>query len=530
MISYSKNAEIPFNVYNIKLTNIPVAQREKLRVYEKYIVLALKNGIEAFDIDNLKDICSEVFNIKRVFVELTIDFLFELGYINFDKSKNLFRLSEKYEILYDNRDQSIMLAKIDQKKADFSKVVYIEESNKFLNVKHLPEYGLTRSKKEAYDLNEADQESFRINKINKSLNEVQEIVSNAYKDDNSSFSVLEGRFSEFGIKGIIKEVYHLGVSINYEYDGKQSLMSSVNIPSSFSFDSTHIDSYCEKYKIDNNPPRFLKYANEYEEQLKSLEEAKILAQQNEELEVQNEIISEELIKLSKQKFKAKDSEALKEKKEEIKQKQEEKKKQIEDNNKKISLVEQSILNKFDTIKEEMDPEIKKVYEKYNKNTQFDIYMREYCSGLDQFVSMCMSNASNSEIAMKAGKIRNYTYQLLKPILDEEMEVPRTEYAETKDYFSDESSANKGISKIYNYCQKKNMHTLWSQMKYYQNNISNPLSHWFDTKYKDSNEKKIKEFFSLNDKEKRDYLLSYVRFYGSLNFTKKQKRTIMALYN
>ena len=100
---YSKKIELSITGYQPMLENIPLLAYERLRFYEKYIVLALNNGIVANDINDLISILSDTFNIKLSFVQEFIEKFNESG--NRGSSMN-------WEVTAYNKSATVSITKI----------------------------------------------------------------------------------------------------------------------------------------------------------------------------------------------------------------------------------------------------------------------------------------------------------------------------------------------------------------------------------------------------------------------------------
>ena len=524
MISYTRSRQIPFYVDRLFIDKIPVYKKEKLRFYEKYIVLSLLNGIKAKDSIELKEICAKTFNIKQSFVNDFFKVFYELGYIKFDEQNIIFHLSDKFEIAYDEQDKTIMQAHMEAKTADYSKVMYVEAYKEFMHEDGLKKYGFKKDPViEALAQQEID--DFNDYILNESINKVIDIIAQAFKNDGSSFSVVTEKIKHLEAKDIRKEKHSIEAVLEYGYDEtlKTSSLQKVHLSDSAEPLREYIEDRCKEYDVDYDLPRFIQFKETYEEQENALDLLQSLTKRNIELKKAEGEISNKISKLSRAQSNRKITEEMMEDSQREKERRTEIKEEIDDINSRTRELLITAGDNYNRLGKEMDPEIKKTYEKYNKGFEFDVYIQRFCTKLDEFLSMCLSNAQRAKIIEKASEIRYYVNQLAKAVLDVEVGG-----SETLSKYLESPSAFKGFSKTYKYFQQKDQLPLYEDMRVLHFDVINPLSHGAENKK--GNEEKIKNFFALEDKTKKRYLLSFVKFYGMLSLKPKQKEKIMSVLN
>ena len=130
---YSKRVKLKFNGYAPIIQDVPLFVYERLRFYEKYMVLALQTGVIANTLDNLIENLSNVFNIKSSFVEDFVKHFKKSGHIchKIRNGQKVYTLSPKYQIKYSEQDRKIMQAYREKEKMTFNNLIYIEENAKF---------------------------------------------------------------------------------------------------------------------------------------------------------------------------------------------------------------------------------------------------------------------------------------------------------------------------------------------------------------------------------------------------------------
>lgn len=515
---YSKKIELSITGYQPMLENIPLLAYERLRFYEKYIVLALNNGIVANDINDLISILSDTFNIKLSFVQEFIEKFNELGHISTKswKKSKLFTLSSKYKIVYDKKDNKIMQASTKEDQMDFENLFYVKENSKFYNrTKVIDQF----KKMENAVCSDEDIE-FIEETCNNNIEQITPILEE-YLDKERPNLVLKPEINSLNIDKIYKSNLITDLLLNYHYNGTKSVLKDFSVIGFLKneFDDKFFEPIRKKYEFDTEIPKFIKFDEYYEKAAQLDDQLVELEKEIAKKENKIKISEDKLTKLNKPNAKSKNKEktlqTIKETEQELKELNAEK--DIIDKN------QENILKQKEKIQKEnkfvIDEKIEPVYSKYNGKTVFDVRIQRFCLDIDKILDIIKHNYSDEELATYFQGVRTTVKDLSQSVLDF---LSKKKTKKLANYFE------KGFSELelqrlmqplgINPMDIKNMRSFLD--------LADAFAHIAEnTELKNKNLGQIDEFNKKRENEKVDIILSFVKFFGSLNFTKEEKNAI-----
>lgn len=506
--NYSKKVIIYFDAYGLELESVSVLTYEKLRFYEKFIVLALQNGLVAKSIEDLTETMSRVFNMKYSFVDEIIRKLDKLKYIKESKSngENIYTLSDDFQIKYDSDEKMIMNILSEKLTKDFSNVLYLSKANKFYNK-------LTFLKYLGSSIDDDEIEKWK--KIcDKNIAQIIPILEGELKSKTPNL-VIDKSANEFEISEVNKYKIAVEVLLHYNYNGKQAILEGYDVDEFF---KTELDEYIQaevekNYKIDESVPKFIAFSNFYE---KSDELDKRIAELNNELEEKQKKIASIEEKITK----------------EIKKKNKKNQEKIEnlELDKNALLDEQEIINqKQETVIEELksveketlycfEKHINDIYIKHKGTTIYDRIVRDICKQIDGFVFDINNNVLDF-VSIYFNNTRTNITGLTLSIFN---------------YLT-----NKKLPKLVSYFDNKfnriEIENILRKYKLNANDINN-MKNFMDianafchseenTEKRKRNEIIMEDFYKTAKSEKMDIVLSFIKLFGVLDFTKNEKTEI-----
>lgn len=513
---YSKKNLINLEAYCVELENIPVLTYEKLRFYEKYIVLALQNGVVAYNIDDLTTIISGAFNIKRSFVAEFIGLLYRLNYIKKQESEieTCFLLSDNFKIKYDTNEKKIMNILTGEDTKLFSNLLYFPQLNKFYNKKDILRHFKSTTGENLNDKNEIEKLN---DDCNKNIFHIKSIIDDCFKREMPNL-VLNSNFNKIELYNVEKYQLSAEILLHYCYNGEQSVLEGYDINE---YLKTELSEFIQnkidnEYKIDLNIPKFIEYNEFYKE---SDELDKQLVALNSKLDgnqKQIDSINKKLSKANKKNDKKdkKEIAGLESEKELLNQEQE-----TIDQKQDIIIKEiQDIQNKT---KNQFNQQIKDVNQKHMGKTVYDVCVRSICKNVDLSLSDININ------------FFDYIAQYFRDTRDNVKTI---------------------ILNIFNYLGKKKLPVLasyfdnkfnWLELdkilqkyKFNQSDITN-LKEYIDvanafchgaenTEKRKKNDLIIDNFMNKSTQMKENILLAVIKLFDVLDFSESEKKEMMKL--
>ncbi len=507
IVKYSKAISIPLSLYLLNIKDAPILKYENLRFYEKYIVLALKYGIQANDLSDLKQKMCEIFNIKYSFVEEFIEHYNNIGFINYDKEKSLFSLTDSYLLEYDKKNNSIIRSCTKESLCDFINIVYFKKSNTFLYNEGFKDF--IKDMKSYEKIN--DETFIQMCKANEQL---LLLLNDILKKDSIHAIINNNQFEKSNI-----EVYDAAIKVdcllNYAYDGQSSSLQNYIIPNSILKESIKDildDTIVLNYKTDFEIP---KYVKEHELYSEMNERNKLISKHEEEILKNNEaIFAKENILNSlsiRKNLKNKEKKTIKKLN-----------KEVVDLKEKIAELQRENINLTNS-KEEysfFDNTTKEVYYKYCGNMYFDYMIRQICVVIDKTIE-ALSIGDNENVVLDLASIRSWVNKLAYAIYDYYCDGLKAK--DLSMYFHDkfkrmelENILAKFNIKPYDLTNMEKCHKLVDSC-YHQGEINNKTK---------INQENIADFLTISQQEKRDILLSYIKLYKVIDLTEEQKKEVL----
>lgn len=542
LIKYSKEQQLEIPAHRIKIFNLNVLVLENLRFYEKFIVLALKGGVKAdktsFD-QNLIDILSQAFNIKRVFVELFIDCFNELGYIKYDLNKHTYYLSDKFEIIYNEDDKSIIMAKTKEKKIEISNLYAVPLCETILASESFDEKILSlinvNKFSEAYTLN--DVENFVLN--NREI--LKDKIRKTLLDNNYSYKSLEHEIDFFEDNFKIR----FNVLVHYEFKDNNSIMNdfSINPQITKLLNKDKIKLLVEQqYKNDIDLPRFIKqreYFNNYSKDVDTIENKLI-----EEANLQKDIsLEKEKITLLEKNLKELQKELKKIEKSKNTEKESimadltQKINELQKENLKLKEINESTTNKVIALKKEntslmnnlesndkanekgANPTVINVKNQYNEKSLLSTEIKKFATAIDECLSL--SNCLSYDLLfLNLKDVRSIALQTFKLIFDV---LTGTKEEKLVSYISGDKFKMLEFERKY-----KISASILDNMDSFRR-LANACGHFGENnELTETNREIQEEFKSLSKEQQQNILLSFLYFLSKLDLTQTQKNKIEAL--
>ena len=497
VIIYSKEQNISFNVIKVTLKNIPVLVPEKLSIYQKYIILFLQSGVNAYSKNNLIEKLSDSLNIKLSFVEEFINILNDFKYLKHDEEKEFYYLSDNYKILNDSLDVSIMNANVGCRYADFYDLYYIDELDIWVNKSFF------------------NNKLFKLRKVTDKNDSIFNYVSN-HLDEN------EVRIKEFIVEDFSKNNYILNDDFRYSLDNTYESYK-LDIKTTFVYSYYDDRAVCEdiKYDISDIPedifkskcslfyedfdiPKFIKYKEEYydkfnENDLKIDEiDEKYDSNVQESNDIKEKMSNDKFIELLDEN----DDSSL----DKINSLEDENKQLLDDRNSLIKEQQNVLLSG----KGKIDNLVFETIKKYDSTTKFGRKVIKICNQLD-YICEASNYDSFDELEDGMLMIRDLYKQTLKVLFD----YIFNKQSISLGYYFGIENVNEVEKKLKSL--KVSVSTLNNLRFFY--NISNPYGHLNDNHIGKDNKKVISEFINLSKEERKLIILSTVKLFNEIELNK-----------
>ena len=130
-IVYSRSKKLSFSVKGLTFTDIPVLKSVQLSFYEKFCIILLQKGVSANDKENLTNKLSKILNVSSKCIKEFIEYLLENEFLIFHPRKKVFILDNSLHFSLDKDMDNAMFAEFDVKNADCGKIVYVDDLKTF---------------------------------------------------------------------------------------------------------------------------------------------------------------------------------------------------------------------------------------------------------------------------------------------------------------------------------------------------------------------------------------------------------------
>lgn len=562
---YYRDIKVPFNTLYFIKKDIPTRTENVLNFYEKTIVLLLKEGIKASNVDNLINKLSIMLNIKEIFVKDFINTLIRINAITSDNST--YKLTDQSYFGYSDKDQDILLSNVKEGKDDLE-FAYLLDVDSLITRKIIDEAKISYTEKVAKEYPEAYREN-----IYNSLNKVNDVTINNLVNCSLKNTLIEPiKFKYDDLVNFQLNQINIPITIRYDYvyEKKCGIFDLCEIKNKGSIDISNfispikLNSFIKNnYEFDNKKPDFILYLEKLKEEEEKKEKLEKLNQEYLEKERKEQKIKEEMIKKD-QEIAEKES-VIKQLNSRIKQVSEidEKEinklfKQLQDEKEKHqktkddlkdlnrehnilanerSIIQKMLKEKLKEIKEEhnkiyKDEFERKIYafEEYN-NTFKEKYPKIYNQNSD--ISKCLLNMSkkiNDKMDMTNdwGSIRNILQNYIRNIFA----VLLNRDISTIDRLKTEFSERKPIERfeIVKIISKENLNNLilleWCADGIYHKNDKNSvdkknISPDLVVEFK----QKLEEFSGLTNEVQKSKLLSLITTITKLNLNETQLKKL-----
>lgn len=512
LVRYSKIIKIPITLYLLNIKNTSILRYENLRFYEKYIVLALKSGFQAKDLEDLKQELSKIFNIKFSFVDEFIEHYNKIGFIDYDKEKSVLTLNDSYRLEYDKKNNSIMRSCTKKSSFDFIDIVYVKNINTFFSSENFKDF-----LKDLNEKKEIEDKSLFI-KMCKSNEQLKELLENILAGSSIRAIMDDNQFKDCNI-----EVFEVSINIdcllNYAYDGQVSNLQNFLI--SKSMPQVEVKNFLDEiikshFQTDLVIP---KYVKEHEVYSRINETNRIISKHEEEIfKNKEEILAKENILNSytnKENLKKKEKNKLKKLNEEL-DRLKEKIVKLEQENVKLTNTQERY-SFFDSMTEI-------VYNKYSNNNYFDYMVRQICVVTDKSIE-ALSIGDNENIVLDLASIRSWINKLGYAIFNYFFEEPKPINFST--YFYDKFKRIK-LEEIF---AKSKLNSYdFSNMEICHKLIDSCYHHGENNNKTKLNQNNINEFLAYPQQKRRDVVLSFIKLYGAIDLTEEQKKEILQKMN
>ena len=386
---YTKKVEVKFPAFNLSIKNIPILTYERLRFYEKYIVLALEKGIEADNLNQLVCVLSDTFNIKMSFVQEFIEMFDALGHLQTNRKgrKNFFTLSSTYQILYDKKDKRIMQAYMSKDTMDFGLLYFLPDAQKFYAQSTIETYKL---EPEIYD---ADDKKLVEQFFENNKNLIAPFVEEFLQKTRPNY-VLGPNLDDIELSNLKKCYVNLDLLLNYQYkDGVSSLVDITFDPLfKQDLDEEYFKSVQKQYKTDDSVPKFIKYQDFYQQTTELCDQFLQLDQKRTAAEQQINDLENKIAKLNRNKSKSKN----KQKKEESIQKVQDQIKALNEEKDEINQSQKEIFQQEKSLRKDgiCSEIISAVLKKYSGKTAMDFVVTQTCLFIDRLMDLLQQNCTD----------------------------------------------------------------------------------------------------------------------------------------
>lgn len=521
-IAYSREMKISYDVINFQIKDIPVLKKEKLSIYQKYIILLLNNGIVASSKEELINNISIALNIKKSFVYHFIANLTALKYIEYNQYTKKFTLSNSYKIIYDNDDNTIMKANTGKANAEYKNLYYIQAFNKVVSIDFFNNDSVSLKRMTKKIDKNFFQELDKKIKEEQNVKKIKKIVKEFFEKDEILLSkdfkyTLVDKFETYRVD--------LDVVLFYEYNDGISKLNKIQCNPTLELSQEIFNDIKEKYDIDTNIPRFIELKETFYDALdKNIEKLEELDtrynKENKELEYCQ-------LELAKERTKLKDLEnnevenslEITEIKDDISVKEKECE-HISSNLAKTTKEKEDAIKESQIIinigNDKMHPLINKVLNKYKSDSRIERKIRKICPHIDKLLSANECNAVD-EFEDIIQQIRNLNNTALKMFFD----CIFKKTPEKLFYYFD----IKNLNEVQKTLEKKNIsYELYMYMKRFHG-ICNPYGHPEESLIGKDNKKEIEEFTKLDKKERENIILSPVHFFNDIKLTKDELKKL-----
>lgn len=258
-VVYAKSVRLSFSIKRLFISKIPVFQSEQLSFYQKFIILLLSKGVKAND---LTESLSSILNVSKICVDDFLRYLNNNYYLEYDKKTDLYKLCKDVHFTLEPKFDNAMFAELTTKLADCNQIIYLKEIDKCYLEKDFNNGVFKRKSNIVYD-DVGYSESYEIGSSNFSKSEIYDLLVKYYEQTNIhikkdfSFDVKLSKSYEYQLE------FDALLQYNYSKENsKATLFNTIVLKDNF-LPTRLIELLTEKYKVDNDLPRFLSMKEQF---------------------------------------------------------------------------------------------------------------------------------------------------------------------------------------------------------------------------------------------------------------------------
>ena len=265
-IYYTKQKKFSFSVKELAFQKIPVLKSVQLSFYEKYIILILQKGIQAFDEEELIVKISDFLNVSIKCIKEFISYLNLNNSLCFDAKKGLFQLDKSIHFVLDKNLNNAMFAEFDVKEADCNKIVFIEDDNMFLL-----EEDLNSGTFKKVGNSVANSSKLLPPSIQSMANQHKDVLrklfvryfanTNMHLTKDLTYELSNDKFKEYSVE------FDAIVEYKYFPSTQQSVRKSVVVLNDNKLSDNFINSLASAYDYDDQLPKFIELKDEFYDKL-----------------------------------------------------------------------------------------------------------------------------------------------------------------------------------------------------------------------------------------------------------------------